>query len=96
MLLSHGGIFGKNDRKWNKRSNYWRDLARLSSLPLKNKKYLNLPQNIHQPRNTVGVSVDRTKVYQKRSENPIVIPHDLVQIPQQLAVRYDDLDESKC
>ena len=65
-----------------------------------NERYMNVP---HGPSNkstsvlleSKNGGIDRNKVYSQRSGNPIIIPSRVTEIPAQLAMNYDTMNDNE-
>jgi hypothetical protein len=60
-----------------------------------NSKYMNVPHGAPASSNVNERGVERDKIYSMRSNNPIVIPPKITDIPVQLARRYDQIDDNE-
>jgi hypothetical protein len=71
-----------------------RDMKKLSNMITNNNKYLSLPHG--QPKTQkLDAQTERNKIYAKRSENPMVIPIKVTDIPAQLARKYEQIDDDE-
>ena len=76
------------------------EMKKLYNMINSNTKYLNVPHGLpdHMKRATssqINEFMDRNKIYAKRSENPMVIPTKIIEIPQSLSKRYSEIDNDE-
>ncbi|CDW83195.1 UNKNOWN [Stylonychia lemnae] len=74
-----------------------RDQNQMQKLSNSNSKYLSVPHGIpeHLKNRTSDVRTDRNKVYAKRSEDPMIMPTQITDIPAQLSLRYNQINDNE-
>ena len=90
MLMGRQNNFKKKSQDYNSKSEVSKrnpnEMKKLYNMINSNTKYLNVPHGLpeHMKRATssqMNEFMDRNKIYAKRSENPMVIPTKIIEIP---------------
>ncbi len=86
MLMS-GSMRGSRKRQSKYDPNFkgHRDNNQIMRLSKANNKYMNLDRR----------NIDRNKIYSMRSNNPIMLPKKIFDVPGHLAARYGELDDNE-